>query len=245
MNTDTIEAADILITELSEQAALLSESGVTALSSGHLAEAKLIISAIEQTQALRDQAGQLKAEIAALHSTLTPTIPLGNQSGVAPVVYHLEPTGRTHDRTDPAEMKAKKEQIIRKLEDKYNVRFHRRSAAIYRSDTNKIGIVCAMSKWHENNENYWYAYHSHQDEFLSTVGQGYLVLGMMDAQSTVILPLDILHQNLSKLNTTTAPDRRSYWHIHISRTADGGLSLLRARGELPLPLDRYIVRLSN
>src|SRR5439155_6862576 len=58
MNADTIEAADILVTELSEQAALLSESGVTALSNGHLAEAKLIIAAIEQTQTLRDQAEQ-------------------------------------------------------------------------------------------------------------------------------------------------------------------------------------------
>ena len=53
MNADAIDAADILVTELSEQAALLSQSGVNALSGGHLGEAKLIISAIEEAKALR------------------------------------------------------------------------------------------------------------------------------------------------------------------------------------------------
>jgi hypothetical protein len=68
MTTDAIDAADILATELSEQAALLSQAGAEALSNGKLAKAKAVISAIEQTQALCNRAEELKAEIVALHS---------------------------------------------------------------------------------------------------------------------------------------------------------------------------------
>jgi hypothetical protein len=72
MNADAIDAADILLTELNEQEALLSQSAVTALSNGHLQEAKLIIGAIEQTQDLRNRAKRLKVDIAELHSSLVP-----------------------------------------------------------------------------------------------------------------------------------------------------------------------------
>jgi hypothetical protein len=99
-----------------------------------------------------------------------------------------------------------------------------------------------MSKWHAKNENYWYAYHPHQDEFLSTTKQGYFVFGMMDSAIAVALPVEMIRQNLAKLNTTTTPDGRSYWHIHISRSRSGGLALQRAKGEPPVPLDRYIVQ---
>jgi hypothetical protein len=242
MNADAIDAADILVTELSEQAAVLSLSGMNALSNGQLAEAKLIINAIEQTQALRDRAEQLKTEISALHSTLIPTTQLEEGNPRVFSLEHFENGGRKQDRTDPVLMNTKRNDILRLLEAKYGVRLNRRSAAIYRSDGSEIGIVCTMSKWHAKNENYWYAYHPHQNEFLGTTKQGYFVLGMMDSEEAIVLPVQIIRKNLEKLNTTTTPDGRSYWHIHISRSGSGDLSLQRARGEPPLPLDRYTVR---
>jgi hypothetical protein len=242
MNADAIDAADILVTELSEEAALLSQSGVNALSNGHLAEAKLIIGAIEQIHVLRDRAEQLKAEIAALHSALAPTTQSDNEAPEVFIPEHFESGGRKQDRTNPLLMNTKRNTILRQLESRHHVRLYRRSAAIYRSDSNEIGIVCTMSKWHAKNENYWYAYHPHQDQFLATSKQGYFVLGMMDSEAAVALPVEVIRQNLSKLNTTTTPDGRTYWHIHVSRSGSGGLSLQRAKGEPPLPLDRFIVR---
>jgi hypothetical protein len=141
-------------------------------------------------------------------------------------------------------MNTERNKILRHLEAKHRVRLDRRSAAIYRSDDSEIGIVCMMSKWHAKNENYWYAYHPHQDEFLATTKQGYFVLGMMGSDDAIVLPVQKIRQNLDKLNTTTTPDGRSYWHIHISRSGTGFL-LQRAKGEPPLPLDRYIVRCSS
>jgi hypothetical protein len=237
--------ANILTTELSEQAALLSQVGVDALSNGNLAEAKLIISAIEQTQALCDRAEQLKAEIVALHSTIMPASkPDGETLGTIDS-DEFESVERRQDRTDPVLMNAKRNEILRQLESKHGVRFHRRSAAIYRSDVNEIGVVCTMSKWHAKNENYWYAYHPHQDKFLATTKQGYFVLGMMDSEAAVALPVEVIRQNLTKLNTTITPDGRSYWHIHVSRSGKGGLSLQRAKGEPPLPVDRYMLRITT
>jgi hypothetical protein len=245
MNTDAIDAADVLVTELSEQTALLSQSGVNALTNGHLAEAKVIISAIEQTQILRNQAEQLKVDIVALHSALVPeTRPDYETTGESlPKVF--ENSGRKQERTDPLLMNAKRNKILRQLEDQHGVRLHRRSAAIYRSDNNEIGIVCAMSKWHVKNENYWYAYHPHQDEFLRTMTQGFFVLGMMDMEAAVALPVSVIRQNLDKLYTTTTTDGRTYWHIHVSRSENGRLSLQRAKGEPPLPLDPYAVQITS
>jgi hypothetical protein len=245
MNADAIDAADILVTELSEQAALLSQSGVNALSNGHLQEAKLIIGAIEQTHALRNRAEQLKTDIAELHSTFVPGTQPGDGASEAFAPEHFESSERKQDRTDPVLMNTKRNKILRQLEGRHRIRLRRRSAAIYRSDGSEIGIVCTMSKWHSKNENYWYAYHPHQDEFLATTKQGYFVLGMMDAERAVELPVEVLRQNLGKLNTTTTPDGRTYWHIHVSRSGSGGLSLQRARGEAPLPLDHYIVELRS
>ncbi len=241
MNVDAIDAADILVTELSEQAALLSQSGVTALSTGHLAEARLIINAIEETEALRQRAEQLKAEIVALHSAFLPASqPDGEFSDIAGS-EDLDSVARKQDRTDPVLMNAKRNEILRQLEGKHGVRFHRRSAAIYRSDANEVGVVCTMSKWHAKNENYWYAYHPHQDEFLATTKQGYFVLGMMDLDVAVALPVEVVRQNLGKLNTTTTLDGRSYWHIHVSRSGRKGFSLHRAKGEPPLSVEQYML----
>jgi hypothetical protein len=243
MNADAIDAADILVTELNEQTALLSQSGVNALSNGNLAEAKLIISAIEETQALRNRAEQLKAEIAGLYSALVPTSQAGAETFEIVGPDNSENIVRKQDRTDPVSMNAKRSEILSVLENKHGVRFHRRSAAIYRSNGNELGVVCTMSKWHAKNENYWYAYHPHQDEFLGTAKRGYFVLGMMDAGVAIALPLEVIRQNLEKLNTTTTPDGRSYWHIHVSPSREGGFSLQRARGEPPLSLDRHVLRI--
>ena len=246
MNSDAIDAADILVTELSEQAALLSQSGIGALSSGQLDEAKLIINAIEQTQALRERAERLKVEILHLHASLLPSPRLeSNQFATVDSLDIYESGNRKQERTAPALMNMKRDKILRQLEENNNTRLHRRSAAIYRSDSKEIGIVCTMSKWHAKNENYWYAYHPHQDKFLGMTREGYFVLGMMDLNTAVVLPLEVIRQNLDKLNTTKTPDGRSYWHIHISRSSNGRLALQRAKGEPPLPLDRYLVQVNG
>jgi hypothetical protein len=132
---------------------------------------------------------------------------------------------------------------VRQLETKHRVRLNRRSSATFKSDNNEIGIVCTMSKWYADGDGYWYAYHSNQDQFLSSVKDGYFVLGMMDADSAIVLPLRTIRENLEKLFTTTIPGGETYWHINVDRGTNGALSLHRARGEPSLPLDSYKMRI--
>jgi hypothetical protein len=66
----------------------------------------------------------------------------------------------------------------------------------------------------------------------------------MDVELAVALPVGVMRQNLDKLNTTVTPDGGTYWHVHVSRSGEGGLSLHRAKGEPPIPLDRYVFQLA-
>ena len=240
MNTDAIDAADMLATALREEVAQLSERGADALFSGRLGETKLIINRIEQCEAFCDAVDQLNDDLRSFYSGFTEDEDSGSTNP-----DDANTSARKQERTDPALMNAKRKNILHRLEKKYGVRLNRRSTAIYRSDGNQVGIVCTMSKWHSKNENYWYAYHPHQDKFLAMTKQGYFVLGMMDANVALALPVEVVRQNLTKLNTTTTPAGRSYWHIHVSRSGNGSLSLQRARGEPPLALDRYTVSIEE
>jgi hypothetical protein len=243
MSSDAIDAADMLLMELSEQMAQLSQSGAAALASGNIAAAKTIINAMEKTQDFQSRTGLLKSEMFEIFSKFSST----TQEAIFRPDSTQESDGiaRTQDRTDPALMNAKRAKILEKIETRHRVRLSRRSAAVYRSDDNKVGVVCTMSKWHAKNENYWYAYHPHQDDFLRSVNQGYFVLGMMDVDTAIMLPLGVIRDNLDRLNITTTPDGRRYWHIHISRSSTGNLSLQRARGERPLQVDQYVLDISD
>lgn len=240
MNTDTIDAADILLTELNEQVVMFSRSGARALESGKLTEAKSMIGAIESTQGFLERAEQLKNDITAFYDRFTPL----TQGSTARAQTSSPLPARTQDRTDRALLNAKRDQILRQLEADHGVRLNRRSSATYKSEKNEVGIVCTISKWYADGNGYWYAYHTNQDQFLSSVEDGYVVLGMMDTDSAIVLPLRLLRENLDKLSTTTIPGGDSYWHIIVQRGANDALSLHRSRGEVSLPLDSYVVQIS-
>jgi hypothetical protein len=242
MTVDAIDAADMLVMELNEQMAQLSQAGASALTNGNISEAKTIIGVIEKTEDFRSRAEQLKTDITSFYSSILPKSQHVHFPVLDTDLYSPE-DARTQDRTDPVLMNAKRNKILRMLESQHKVRLSRLSAAVYRTDNDQLGVVCTMSKWHAKNENYWYAYHPHQDDFLATTREGYFVLGMMDAEEALVLPVELIRDNLDKLNTTTTPDGRRYWHIHISRSSRRTLSLQRARGEAPVVLDRYVLRI--
>jgi hypothetical protein len=244
MNTDTIDAADILVTELNEQVVMLSRSGARALENGQIVQAKSIISAIESTQEFLDRAERLKVDIGTFYDRFIPQTAGSESRGDDGQVTSDQPV-RRQDRTDRALLNAKRDQILRQLETTHRVRLNRRSSATYKSDDNKIGVVCTISKWYEDGDGYWYAYHSNQDQFLSSVKDGYFVLGMMDANSAVVLPLGVIRENLEKLSTTAIPGGNTYWHINVDKGRGGTLSLHRARGEPSLRLDSYMMPVAS
>jgi hypothetical protein len=242
MNTDTIDAADILVTELNEQVVMLSRSGARALEAGQIIKAKSMIRAIESTQGFLDRAEQLKIDISAFYERPTPQN-RDSESASDRGPGTSDQPARRQDRTDRALLNAKRDQILHQLETKHSIRLNRRSSATYKSEDNEVGIVCTISKWYADGDGYWYAYHSSQDQFLGSVKHGYFVLGMMDADAAIVLPLHLIRENLEKLSTTTITGGETYWHINVDREVNGALSLHRARGEPSLPLDSYVLRI--
>jgi hypothetical protein len=241
---NAIEAADQMVKALTEHEARLSQEVTNAVSNGDLGRAKVGIQTIEETQVLRNDAEKLKAGIAALSTRLmSPIRPNDVPVRAFTPEHRIERDGRKQDRTDPVSMNDMRKKIIRQLEVHHSIQLSRQSPAIYRSRNNTIGIVCAISKCYPSG-GYWYAFHQYQDEYLASAGRGFFVLGMMDLLIAVALPLEVLRENLDKFNTTTTPDgRRTYWHIRVSRSDNGGLLLQRARGEPPLALEPYVLEI--
>jgi hypothetical protein len=223
---------------------VLSRSGARALENAQIAEAKSMIRAIESTQGFLERAEQLKVDITAFYERFTPQTRGSEVPGDREQANSDQPA-RRQDRTDRASLNAKRDEILRQLETKHSVRLNRRSSATYKSEDNEIGIVCTISKWYVDGDGYWYAYHGNQDQFLGSVKDGYFVLGMMDTDAAIVLPLRLIRENLEKLSTTTIPGGETYWHINVDRGVDGGLSLHRARGEPSLPLDNYLMRITS
>jgi hypothetical protein len=241
-----IEAADRLVTALTRQEAWFSQELTNAVSNRDLGKAKLTIRRMEEAQALQNGAEKLKAEIVAFGASLSSPIQPNEPLQAFTPGHLVESDGRKQDRTNPASMNAKRNKIISQLEMNHGIRLQRQSPAIYRTENNAIGIVCTMSKWYAKNGGYWYAFHPEHDEYLATTTRAFFVLGMMDLPIAVALPLEVVRENLDKLNVTVKPGgRRRYWHFHISRSESGGLSLKRANGEPPLLLDPYVVQIAG
>lgn len=135
--------------------------------------------------------------------------------------------GSSWEFTDPTLMQEKREQIINAFSRNHGVKLIRRSRALYWNSEHSFRTVCTVSKRYTKNANipYWYAYHPQWDEFLSESKDSFFVLGCMDLPVAFAIPLNILRQHLSELNTTTRADGTSYWHIKILEQQAGVYTL--------------------
>jgi hypothetical protein len=235
MKPDVLEAADMLVGELEAQAAEWRQLGANALAQGDLARARVTIDLIERTRLIEGRARDLKSEVGTLLKSIT--------EEKSAVLDTTASESRKQDRTDPAQMNAKRSQIIRKFEEKFEVQLRKRTEATFVDDEAGVRAVCTMSKWYPQSEAYWYAFHSHQDSFLGESNRGFVVLGMMDLNVAVVLPLKVIRDTLQYLSTTEPENGQQYWHLNIARRSDGKLMLHRARGADPVPLDQYLLRI--
>ncbi len=115
--------------------------------------------------------------------------------------------------------------------------------AQYWSGDKQARVVCPVSKRHGNGY-YWYAYHPHQQKFLSEGQHGYLLLGCIDHNATYAIPLRVMTEILPRLNMTEREDRY-YWHVHIQPSdIDGSYVLALKQGE-KMDMTPYEIRLGD
>ena len=108
---------------------------------------------------------------------------------------------------------------IEKLSRNKNISLIKRSRNTFTTPDKTINVVCSVSKFHEKQNSYWFAFHPHQKEFLSKVTEGYLLLGCGSSDLVLTIPYLELKNWLDGLWTTESGDR-IYWHLRIHKDSE-------------------------
>jgi hypothetical protein len=125
--------------------------------------------------------------------------------------------------SEPAEEGEKKftpvnfrEACITKIQAKLKTVLIKRTAALFSSSDEKVGIICLNSRRHEQGKQskYWFAFHPHQKEAIAKYPQGYVAFGCGSAEMIVFIPAKEFVPWLERFWTTELEDR-SYWHVRI------------------------------
>jgi hypothetical protein len=166
-----------------------------------------IVDLVFETQQETDQKAQTTADL---------------ESEEKPKSANLE--GGGWEFTPRDELDKKRLDIVRAFFNAKNAIPLQRSRTNFSDSRNEIGITCAVSKRYKREyQPYWYALHPKWLEFIRSVNEGFFVLGCMDKNEAYALPLTVIEQNLSALNTTEKGDKR-YWHVGLTMN-EGSLAL--------------------
>jgi len=107
----------------------------------------------------------------------------------------------------------------------------KRSRASFSTADGSLAVICMVSKEHTTNNQtyYWFAFHTHQKEFLESAQEAYVALGCGSAKLTLLIPFRDFASWLGGMNVTERDDRL-YWHVTVYREAES-FSLHRRSGE--------------
>lgn len=136
--------------------------------------------------------------------------------------------GQPQDRTELEVLEGVRQKIVSTFSKLRGKQLIKRSKAQYWSSDKELRVCCTVSKFYERTGNYWYAHHPIWHEFLSNGSEGYLILGLLDRDEAIALPISFVSQLLDDLNITQRHDGRHYWHIHVAKIEDD--FVLRPKG---------------
>jgi hypothetical protein len=151
----------------------------------------------------------------------------------------------TWEFTDSSVLQAKRDEIIVALSRREGTPLIKKSRALYWSPDHDKRAAFTISKHYarRNGPHYWYAYHTQWDEFLKAGGGGYFVLGCMDRNQAFAIPIDVFRPLMEDLNTTRNEDGTYYWHIQLTETPSGDVSLIVPKRKSHLQLLEYRLKL--
>jgi len=150
------------------------------------------------------------------------------------VIDDIETVEATTEKTIPA---AFHNACVEKFSIAKNTSFIKRSRNTFTTPDKTINVVCSVSKFHQKQSSFWFAFHPHQQEFLNKVSEGYLLLGCGSPSIVLAIPYSDLKNWLDDLWTTEDKDRM-YWHIRIHKNGER-LLLDRKQGSGKLDISKY------
>jgi len=126
--------------------------------------------------------------------------------------------GADKEKTSPVSFQ---QPILAKISEKLRAAFIKQSRSSYSSVDGKTGILISISKQHpafnsQFDARYWFAFHPHQDTFLSKYQISYVFYGCGDEKHIFMLPLSFLKPKLNDMWKTKNAEK-DYKHIVIYR----------------------------
>ena len=133
--------------------------------------------------------------------------------------------------TDSKLLQATRERIVEALGQREGAALIRKSRALYWSADHAVRVACSISKRYDAGTPYWYAFHPAWDDFLGEGARSFFVLGCMDRGEAFAIPISAIKSVLPLLNTTTAKDGGTFWHIHLADRPTGMELLVPKRSD--------------
>ena len=141
--------------------------------------------------------------------------------------------------TDPAILEAKRQEVLTTFGKERHTKFVKKSRALYWNSDRTVRVVCTVSKRHQRGvSRYWYAYHPKWDQFLEEAKESFFLLACMDLNIAFAIPVRIIRDRLSELNTTPN-NGKPYYHIKIIEATGGKYALQMPKSGNHLDLKKY------
>jgi hypothetical protein len=131
---------------------------------------------------------------------------------------------------------------IRRIEKVLGTSLLKSSRATFTSPDKELRLICAISREHVRGgtHSYWFAFHPHQAEYLSSSDRSYVAFGCGSEHQLLLIRFTEFAPWLEGMNETTTKDR-TYKHISIFRVA-GRFELVRRQGYPRIDLTSYLVK---
>jgi hypothetical protein len=97
-----------------------------------------------------------------------------------------------------------------------NINLIKQTRISFSNKDKSTGLICAISKPHKQGQyqKYWFAFHPHQQDFLSNYENAYVAYGCGSPENTFLIPFKEFEPFVKNFWTTENEDRM-YWHIVI------------------------------
>lgn len=155
------------------------------------------------------------------------------------IQHEIEPAEEGEKKFTPVNFR---EACITKLQAQLKTVLIKRTAALFSSSDEKVGIICLNSRRHEQGKHskYWFAFHPHQKETIAKYAQGYVAFGCGSAELIVFVPAKEFVGWLERFWTTELEDR-FYWHVRIVGDK-AKLTMDTKAGFKPIDVTQYLVK---
>lgn len=132
------------------------------------------------------------------------------------------------------------EACVQRIEKYLGTTLVKQSRALFASPDSNIRISCAVSRYHEKNRDYWFAFHPHQQIFLSFAEKSFVSFGCGSPKTLFLIPFTEFKPWLENCNQTIR-ENGTYWHIIIHQV-DNNYKMIGRKGSGGFDITKYFVK---